>query len=169
MMGKQYFSQLMSFWYLMHTCKVTHYICIHSYLVGLERWFLVFAFIKVSSLSMQAAKDLVRLHRCAGLSEPFLRKYSKTCVKWPLSKRPKNGFQDLSFSEVKSIAECSKGSILQYFQPTLSYHLSLRSLFCLFLNGRFTQVLLYVENSKISCVGIFLEGGRELFSRCYNK
>ena len=32
--------------------------------------------------------------------------YSKTCVKRPLSKRPKNGFQDqLSFMQVKSIAE----------------------------------------------------------------
>ena len=27
--------------------------------------------------------------------------------------------------------------------PSLSYHLSLRSLFCLFLSGLFTQVLLY--------------------------
>ena len=44
---------------------------------------------------------------------------------------------------VKSIAECSKGSILQYFRPSLSYHLSLRSLFYLFFSGRFTQVLLY--------------------------
>ena len=34
--------------------------------------------------------------------------------------------------QVISIAECSKGSILQYFWPSLSYHLSLRSLFCLF-------------------------------------
>ena len=34
--------------------------------------------------------------------------------------------------QVKSIAECSKGSILQYFWPSLSYHLSLRSLFCPF-------------------------------------
>ena len=34
--------------------------------------------------------------------------------------------------QVKRIAECSKGSILQYFQPSLSYHLLLRSLFCLF-------------------------------------
>ena len=33
---------------------------------------------------------------------------------------------------------------LQYFRPSLSYHLLLRSLFCLFLNGRFTQVLLYI-------------------------
>ena len=43
--------------------------------------------------------------------------------------------------QVKSIVECSKGSILQYFQPSLSYHLSLRSLFCLFFSGRFTEVL----------------------------
>ena len=41
--------------------------------------------------------------------------------------------------EVKSIAECSKCSILQYFQPSLSYHLLLRPLFCLLLNGRSTQ------------------------------
>ena len=40
--------------------------------------------------------------------------------------------------QVKSIAECSKGSILQYFPPSLSYHLSLRPLFCLFLSGCFT-------------------------------
>ena len=45
--------------------------------------------------------------------------------------------------QVKSIAECSKGSILQYFRPSLSYHLSLRLLFCLVFSGRFTQVLLY--------------------------
>ena len=47
--------------------------------------------------------------------------------------------------QVKSIAECSKGSILQYFRSSLSYHLSLRSLFCLFLIARFTQVLLYSD------------------------
>ena len=56
--------------------------------------------------------------------------YSKTCVKGPLSNRPKIGINtDYSLMQVKSIAECSKGSILQYFQPALSYHLSLRSLF----------------------------------------
>ena len=49
--------------------------------------------------------------------------------------------------QVKSIAECSKESILQYFRPSLSYHLSLRSLFCLFLSGRLRQVLLYVKSS----------------------
>ena len=46
--------------------------------------------------------------------------------------------------QVKRIAECSKdGNILQYFRPSLSYHLSLRSLFCIFWSGRFKQVLLY--------------------------
>ena len=39
----------------------------------------------------------------------------------------------------RSIADRSKGSILWYFWPSLSYHLPLRSLFCLFLSG-FTQV-----------------------------
>ena len=57
--------------------------------------------------------------------------------------------------QVKSIAECSKESILQYFRPSLSFHLSLRSLFCLFLSGRFTQVLLYVLHIKIQFAGLF--------------
>ena len=48
--------------------------------------------------------------------------------------------------QVKSIAECSKRSILQYFGPSLSYQLSLRSLFGLFLSGCLRQVLLYLEN-----------------------
>ena len=45
----------------------------------------------------------------------------------------------------KSIAECSKKSILLYFRPSLSYHLSLRPLFCLFLSGRLGQVFLYFK------------------------
>ena len=46
--------------------------------------------------------------------------------------------------QVKSIAECSKGSILQYFQPLLSYHLSLRSVLSNFerlLKTGFTVIL----------------------------
>ena len=67
--------------------------------------------------------------------------------------------------QVKSIAECSKGSILQYFRPSLSYHLSLRSLFCLFLSGRLRQVLLYNVNQLADgllfmvCSGTFLYRG----------
>ena len=53
------------------------------------------------------------------------------------------GFQtDYCLMQVKSIAECSSGSILQYFGPSLSYHLSLRPLFCLFFSGSLRQVLL---------------------------
>ena len=40
-------------------------------------------------------------------------------------------------------------SILQYFQPSLSCHLSLRSLFCLFLSGRLRQVLLYMYDERL--------------------
>ena len=56
--------------------------------------------------------------------------YSKTCVKWPLSKRPKSVFQD-QLSLNASQKDC--------------YHLSLRSMFCLFLSGSFTQALLYLQ------------------------
>ena len=52
--------------------------------------------------------------------------------------------------QTRSIAECSKGSILQYFRPSLSYHFPLRPLFCLFLSGRLRQeftVLMLTEHS----------------------
>ena len=52
---------------------------------------------------------------------------------------------------VKSIVECSKGSILQYFQPSINYHLSTRPLFRLFLSCHLRQVLLYIH-----CVKNFL-------------
>ena len=64
--------------------------------------------------------------------------------------------------QVKSIAECSKGSILQYYRPSLSYHFPLRPLFCLFisscLNTGFAVLSLnllyhvYIESSE--CVSI---------------
>ena len=70
-------------------------------------------------------------------------KYRKTCVKWLQSKDRKLVFKTIyCLMQVKSIAECSNGSIQQYFWPSLSYLMLLRSLFCLFLNGWFTQVLL---------------------------
>ena len=72
--------------------------------------------------------------------------YSKTCLKWPLKRRPKMVFKaNYRLMHVKSIA----GSILQYFRPSLSYHLSLISLFCLFLSGRLRQVLLYFSTAYI--------------------
>ena len=62
--------------------------------------------------------------------------YSKTCVKRPISKYQKLVFKtNYRLMQFESTAECSKGSILQYFQPSLSYQLSLRPSFCLFLSG----------------------------------
>ena len=72
--------------------------------------------------------------------------YSKTCVKRPLSKRPKIGFQDqLWLNGGQKYCRMPQGehsAILSTFIKL--YRLSLRSLFCLFLSGRFTQVLLWV-------------------------
>ena len=73
--------------------------------------------------------------------------FSRKPVKRPFSKRQKIGFQDQLLFNVGQ-KNCSlltlEGSTLQYFLPSLSYHLSLRSLFPLFLSGHFTQVSLYV-------------------------
>ena len=65
-------------------------------------------------------------------------------LKRPLSKSQNKCFFKTNYRlmQAKSIAECSKGSILQYFRPSLSYHLSLGYLFRLFLSGRLRQVLL---------------------------
>ena len=41
-----------------------------------------------------------------------------------------------SLMEVETIAECSKGSILQYFRPALSYIVSLEIQFSVFLSCR---------------------------------
>ena len=60
--------------------------------------------------------------------------------------------------QVKSIAECSKRSILQYFRISLSYHLSLRSVFCLFLSGRLRHILLYCKLSYFLTPGVYVFG-----------
>ena len=57
---------------------------------------------------------------------------SQTCVKRPLSKTPKIGFQDQL-----SLNVGQKYCILQYCRTSLSYQLSLRPLLCLSLSGRF--------------------------------
>ena len=50
-----------------------------------------------------------------------------TCI------RPKHGFKDqLLLNAGQSVAECSNGSPLQYFWPSLGYHLSLRSFYVFF-------------------------------------
>ena len=73
--------------------------------------------------------------------------YSKTCLKGPLKKNTKIGFQyPLSLNAGRKYCRMLQESILQYFRPSLSYHLSLRPLFCLFLSGHLRQILLYMYN-----------------------
>ena len=72
----------------------------------------------------------------------FLFTYnSKTCVKRPLSKY-QNWFPRPIIAECRSkvLQNAPRGAICKYFRPSISYHLSLRSFFCPFLSGRFTQV-----------------------------
>ena len=62
------------------------------------------------------------------------------------NRRPKVGFQDRSsLNAGQKYCRMLQESILQYFRPSLSYHLSLRPLFCLFLSGPLRQVLLYTN------------------------
>ena len=49
--------------------------------------------------------------------------------------------------QVKSIAECSKGSILQYFWPSLSYHMLLRSLFFVFFEWLLKKCFIVLTTS----------------------
>ena len=70
--------------------------------------------------------------------------YSKTCLKRPLKKKTKNWFsRQLSLNAGQKYCGMLQKGTLQYFRPALSYHLSLRPLFCLFLSGRLRNVLLY--------------------------
>ena len=72
-------------------------------------------------------------------------------------RRPKIGFQDrLPLNAGQKYCRMLHESILQYFRPSLSYHLSLRPLFCPFLTGRLGQVLLYV-------IGVPTASNQDLF------
>ena len=72
-------------------------------------------------------------------------------------KRPKIVFQDrLSLDSGQKYCRMLQKCILQYFRPSLSYHLSLRSLFCLFLGGHLRQVLLYNIGNKVETMQVTL-------------
>ena len=47
--------------------------------------------------------------------------------------------------QVKSIAECSKGSILQYSRPFIKLPVVINTFVLSILSGRFTQILLYFD------------------------
>ena len=76
--------------------------------------------------------------------------YSKTCVKRPLSKWPKMVFKtDYHLMQVKSTAEC--------FRPSLSYHLSLRHLFCLLWVAILHRFYCYVMFPKLHVSALILK------------
>ena len=84
-------------------------------------------------------KKLVNIFFC-------LKSSSVPCLKRPLKNMSKIGFQDrLLLNAGQKYCRMSQESILQYFRPSLSYHLSLRPLICLVLSGRLRQVLLYIS------------------------
>ena len=67
--------------------------------------------------------------------------YSITCVKWPLSKRPKIGFQDqllLNAGQKYCRMLKEEHSAIHSTFIKLPLILSFRSLFCLLLSGRYT-------------------------------
>ena len=74
--------------------------------------------------------------------------YSKTCVKQPLSKRPKIGLLDqLSLNAGQKYCRMLQGEGREHSAILLTFIklpvVIKKSLFCLFLSVRFTQVLLY--------------------------
>ena len=90
--------------------------------------------------------------------------YSKTVLSGHSKKRPKLVIKtDYRLRNAgQSIAECYKGSILQYFRPSFSYHLSLRSLFCLFLSGHLRQAYLYEQIHLLNTNAYIVRGARGL-------
>ena len=84
----------------------------------------------------------LRLHVCVSTVKPVLNSHYQKDKKLVLK-------TVYHLMQVKSIAEWS---ILQYFRPSLSYHLTSRSLFCLFLRGRLRQVLLYTSDLNTLCM-----------------
>ena len=66
-------------------------------------------------------------------------------------RQPKICFQDqLSLNAGQVYCRMLQESILQHYRPSLSYHLSLRPLFCLFLSGRLRQVLLFIHYTMVA-------------------
>ena len=55
---------------------------------------------------------------------------------------------------------------MQLFRLSLSYHLSLRRLFGLFLSGRFKQVALFVFLVSRDCCGAFPQDAMGLSAVC---
>ena len=107
--------------------------------------------IYLHTLCIGAVKTMASMPFCAvrpSLRCSTIRQVPKSCVLaflWcavkpvynPRSQKDQKLFfkTNYCFMQVKSIAECSKGSILQYFWPALSYHFLIFCLFDLILSS----------------------------------
>ena len=110
--------------------------------------------LSVSSLLIfpQTNKDMVAFLLLVYIQTLFY--YRKPCLKRSLKKTPKLvSNTNYRLIQVKSIAECSPRSILQYFRPSLSYHLFLRPLFYPFIKWPLKTVLLYLQGWMVALAG----------------
>ena len=112
------------------------YLCISAFLCDYQH---------CMYMCMPVYQPCVWMFLCQHCMHVLTYMYSKTCLKRPLKTNTKIGFQDrLPLNAGQKYCRMLQESMLQYFRPSLSYHLSLRPLFCQFLSGRLRQVLLYV-------------------------
>ena len=128
--------------------------CIYSrpLLFSQKHFFLILTFSKRTlrnTISPRASCSRFKMFAKVVYRQGKLYMYSKTCVKQPLSKDQKMFFNTFyHLMQVESIAECSKGSILQYLRPSLSFQLSLRPLFVYFrvtvLHSFYCMCLYYI-------------------------
>ena len=93
----------------------------------------------------------LRNSKCCSISSlTDQQQYSKTCLKWPLKIRLNIGFQDQSLLNAgQKYCRMLSWSILQYFRPSLSYHLSFDTFVLSFLSGHFRQVSLYAPPPSV--------------------
>ena len=68
--------------------------------------------------------------------------------------------------QVKSIAECSKESILQYFRPSLSYHLSVRSFLSIFEWPLKTGFTVFISNIEVY---VSIQGNKSIMQAYFYK
>ena len=113
------------------------------------------------SLHLHSYTFIIPTRHCCLVSS-FIRQkyyiflYIKTCVKRLLKiDKTKILITNGSLMKVKSIAECSPWSILQYFWPALSDNWSWKPIFGHFETGSITQVLLYYSVSR-PCLAFYL-------------
>ena len=83
-------------------------------------------------------------------------------------KKKKIGFQDrLSLNAGQKYCRMLQKSNLQYFRSSLSYHLSLRHLFCLFFSGGLRQVYCTVKIKNYCCILDLIGAPSVSFSKFY--